>query len=173
MLTKTIAILLWLGAATASAAGIGSGKDAVGPGELEAGNDPAMPLLAQVSTVYGRKEARRIAIEVKPGDAEKIIMVKNERVFPVAILGTADLDVIAVNPRTIRVNAAGGKLVGGSDTRTCKRADVNADDYQDLVCQIKIAAFRVEAGATVLNLVAETYDREPLRGEAEIQLLTD
>ncbi|MDH3389351.1 MAG: hypothetical protein OEN02_15780 [Gammaproteobacteria bacterium] len=173
MLARTIAIFLWLGAATTSAAVIEPGKDAAGPGGLGAGNSRALPLLAQVSTVYGKKEARRIAIEVKPGSAEKIIRVKTERVFPIAILGAEDLDVIAINPRTIRVNAAGGKLVGGSDTRTCKREDANADGYQDLVCQVKIAAFRVEAGETVMNLVAESYDRVPLRGEAEIQLVTD
>ena len=130
-------------------------------------------MLAQVSTLYGRQEARPIAIEIKPGSVKKIVRIKSERVFPIALLGAEDLDVTAINPRTIRVTAASEKLVGRADTRTCKREDINADNNQDLICNVKIVAFRVEAGETVLKLVAETYAREPLKSEAVIEIDTN
>ena len=143
----------------------------------EAGREPAgdggqaAMLLAQVSTMYGKQEGRLIEIEVKPGDENKEIPIKIQRVFPIAILGSARLDVTLVNPRTIRVTAADKKLVGRSDTRTCRREDVNRDGFQDLVCDVKTAAFRLEAGETVLILEAETYEREKLKAESKILIV--
>ena len=143
----------------------------------EAGREPAgggaqAPLLlAQVSTMYGKQEGRRIEIEVKPGSESKEIPIKTERVFPIAILGSAKLDITLVNPRTIRVTAADKKLVGRSDTRTCRREDVNRDGFQDLVCDVKTAAFKLEAGETVLSLEAETYEREKLKAESKILIV--
>ena len=145
------------------------------PGEAghEAAGNGAQPplLLAQVSTMYGKQEGRLIEIEIKPGNENKEIPIKIERIFPIAILGSATLDITLVNPRTIRVTAADKKLVGRSDTRTCRREDVNQDGFEDLVCDIKTAAFRLEAGETILSLEAETYEREKLKAESKILIV--
>ncbi len=134
-----------------------------------AGDGPL--LLAQVSTLYGRQEARRIEIEIKPGSESKAIPIKTERVFPVAIFGSATLDVTLVNPRTVRISAADKKLVGRADTRTCRRQDINGDSFQDLVCDVKTAVFRLDLGELEVTLVAETYNREPLRAEYTILIV--
>ena len=133
------------------------------------GDAPLM--LAQVSTLYGKKEARRIEIEIKPGSDSKAIPIRTERVFPIAIFGAADLDVTLVNPRTIRISAADKKLVGRADTRTCRRQDINGDGFEDLVCDVKTAVFRLDLGELVVTLVAETYAREPLTGEDTILIV--
>ena len=128
-------------------------------------------LLAQVNTTYGKIEGNRVEIDIKPGSDSNEIPIKTERNFPIAIFGSADLDITLVNPRTIRVTAAGKKLVGRSDVRTCKRQDINADSYEDLVCVVKTVAFGLQPGELVLSLEAETYQRQKLRGEGTILIV--
>ena len=130
-------------------------------------------LLAQVSTLYGKQEPSPVEIVIKPGSESNTIPIRTERIFPVAILASENLDITLVNPRTIRVEAAGKKLVGRSDTRTCRREDINADERLDLICDVKTVAFRLDPGEIVLTLIAETYKRQPLRGEATIHIVAE
>lgn len=144
-------------------------------GALSAAAPPAKTetplLLAQVNTTYGKKEANRIEIDIKPGSESNEIPIKTERNFPIALFGSAELDITLVNPRTIRVTAAEKKLVGRSDVRTCRREDINGDSYQDLVCVVKTVAFRLPPGELILTLEVETYQRQPLRGEGTILIV--
>ena len=128
-------------------------------------------LLAQVNTLYGKEEANRVEIDIKPGSETNEIPIKTERNFPIAIYGSEELDITLVNPRTIRVTAAEKKLVGRSDVRTCKRQDINADSHADLVCVVKTVAFRLPPGELILTLEAETYQHQPLRGEGTILIV--
>ena len=144
-------------------------------GALSAATPPAESetplLLAQVNTLYGKKEANRVEIDIKPGSESNEIPIKIERNFPIAIFGSTELDITLVNPRTIRVTAADKKLVGRSDVRTCRREDINADTHADLICVVKTVAFRLEPGELILTLEAETYQRQPLRGEGTILIV--
>jgi len=168
MLPKTLAIILILTAAGAQAATSGRILDHTEAG-LRAGADPL--LLAQVSTLYGTEEAWPIEIDIKPGSETNEIPIKTERVFPIAIFGSEKLDITRLNPRTIRVTAAGKKLVGRADTRTCQRQDLNGDSRDDLVCDVKTVAFRLDPGELELTLVAETYEHQPLKGTGTIRVV--
>jgi hypothetical protein len=165
MFRVSSALFLLLSVSVAQSSPAGKSEN---PGAVNGG---APLLLAQVSTMYGKQEGRRIAIVIKPGSDNKEIPIKTERVFPIAILGSARFDVTLVNPRTIRVTSASKKLVGRSDTRTCRREDINADDYADLICDVKTAAFKLDPGELVLTLEAETYEREKLLAEGTIVIV--
>jgi len=130
-------------------------------------------LLAQVSTLYGTEESRPIEIDIKPDSETNEIPIRTERVFPIAIFGSEELEVTKINPRTIRVTAAEKKLVGRADTRSCRREDINGDSLEDLICNVKTVAFRLDAGELALTLVAETYEHESLKAEGTILVVTD
>ena len=166
MLPKTLAIILILSAAGAQAAG-----PALDQPDAGLGNGAHPLLLAQVSTLYGTEEAWPIEIDIKPGSETNEIPIKTERVFPIAIFGSEKLDITRLNPRTIRVTAAGKKLVGRADTRTCQRQDLNGDSRDDLVCDVKTVAFRLDPGELELTLVAETYEHQPLKGTGTIRVV--
>lgn len=170
MLRKTLATILILTAAGAQAAT--SGRIFV---DTEAAPLAAAEplLLAQVSTLYGSEEAWPIEIDIKPGSETKEIPIKTERVFPIAIFGSEKLDITRLNPRTIRVTAAGKKLVGRADTRTCQRKDLNGDSRDDLVCDVKTVAFRLDPGELEVTLVAETYEHQPLKGTGTIVVVAN
>jgi len=170
MIRNTLPALLILAAVTAQA-----GNTAANSG-LPAGaaSVAAAPLLlAQVSTLYGSEQAWPIEIDIKPGSETNEIPIKTERVFPIAIFGSERLDITRLNPRTIRVTAADKKLVGRADTRSCQRKDLNGDSRDDLVCDVKTVAFRLEPGDLVLTLVAETYEHQQLKGEGTIRIVTN
>lgn len=130
-------------------------------------------LLAQVSTWTGKEDSRPIEIDIKPDSDTNEIPIRTERVFPIAIFGSEKLEVTKINPRTIRVTAAGKKLVGRADTRSCRREDINGDSLEDLICNVKTVAFRLDAGELLLTLVAETYEHEPLKAEGTIMIVVD
>jgi len=163
MLRNTMAIILFLAAANAQAA-----ADVFGATDTRNHDRRPALLLAQVSTLYGKEQAWAVEIDIKPGSDSNEIPIKTERAFPIAILGSAKLDVTLINPRTIRVTAADKKLVGRSDTRTCRRADVDGDSREDLICDVKTVAFKLDPGELLLTLVAETYQHQQLKGEGTI-----
>ena len=168
MLRKTLAAIIILTAAGAQGAttGIQLDRHDAGP---DNGANPL--LLAQVSTLYGSEQAWPIEIDIKPGSETNEIPIKTERVFPIAIFGSEKLDITKLNPRTIRVTAADKKLVGRADTRTCQRKDLNGDSRDDLVCDVKTVAFRLDPGELEVTLVAETYEHQPLKGIGTIVIV--
>ncbi len=165
MIRNLLATLLIAAAASAPAA---TTTDRPG----SAGHAASAPLLlAQVSTLYGKEEAWPIRIDIKPDSDGNEIPIKTERQFPIAIFGSEQLDITLLNPRTIRVTAAEKKLVGRADTRSCRRQDVDGDSREDLVCDVKTVAFRLEPGELVVTLVAETYQHQQLKGEDRIVVI--
>lgn len=62
-----------------------------------------------------------MAIDIMPGDSKNIVPANFLRVIPVGILGSSDLNVIEINPRTIKLNAVDVMLVGKSDKSLASR----------------------------------------------------
>ena len=166
MLRKILATLL----ITAASSQAGAAADGFGLSQHEAS---APLLLAEVSTAYGKEEAWIVEIVIKPGSDTTEIPIRTERVFPVAILGSEQLDITLLNPRTIRVTAAGKKLVGRADTRSCLRQDVDGDGHEDLVCDVKTVAYKLEPGEILLMMEAETYQHQKLKGEGTIIVIAN
>ena len=171
MIRKTLATLLILAAANPPA-GAAVSEPVLSPGTAEYATGTPL-LLAQVSTLYGQAEAWKVEIDIKPGSESNEIPIRTERIFPIAIFGSEQLDITLLNPRTIRVTAAGKKLVGRADTRTCRREDLNGDSREDLVCDVKTVAFKLDPGELLLSLEAETYRHQKLVGEGTIVVISN
>ena len=171
MIRKTLATLMIMAAAN-TPAGAATDESPLPPGTTGFATDTPL-LLAQVSTLYGKEEAWKVEIDIKPGSESNEIPIRTERIFPIAIFGSERLDITLLNPRTIRITSAGKKLVGRADTRTCRREDLNGDSREDLVCDVKTVAFKLDAGELLLILEAETYQHQKLVGEATIVVISN
>jgi len=128
-------------------------------------------ITAQASKLFGEQGPITMTIDIKPGSPENVIRTGAKRVIPVAILGSSDLDVIAINPRTIRLNGVDIMLVGKSDKSLCHQADINDDSYEDLVCDVRTTGYKVVEGEYTIILKAGTYNGESLRGEDRIRIV--
>ncbi|TNF89651.1 MAG: hypothetical protein JSU67_14740 [Gammaproteobacteria bacterium] len=110
-------------------------------------------------------------IDIKPESEINTITTNAGRVIPVAILGSPTLDVVSINPRTIRLEGIDVMLVGKSDKSLCKQVDINNDGHLDLLCDVRTTGFRVNPGTYTFRLKAETYDKTILRGEDQLRII--
>ena len=127
--------------------------------------------LAQSSRLFGGDPSSTMQIDIKPESDANTINTSSARIIPVAILGSATLDVISINPRTIRLEGVGVMLVGKSDKSLCKKIDLNSDGHLDLLCDVRTTGFRVNPGSYTIRLKAETYDKAVLRGEDQLRII--
>jgi len=127
--------------------------------------------LAQSSRLFGGDPSSSMQIDIKPDSEINTIGTRAARAIPVAILGSATLDVVSINPRTITLEGVDVMLVGKSDKSLCQQLDVNADGHLDLLCDVRTTGFRVKPGAYTIRLKAETYDKTSLRGEDYLRIV--
>ena len=167
MSTRILATLLcaWACVPTALASGAGS------PDTERV--DSQFTIVARASNLFGASGPNAMTIDIKPGDAKNIVRASSGRVISVAILGSGELDVIEINPRTIRLNGVDVMLVGKSDKSLCRRMDLNEDGYEDLVCDVRTTGFKVGEGEFRITLKAATYHGESLTGEDVIRVVRD
>lgn len=134
----------------------------------------ATAALAQSSRLFGGQDDTSMRIDLLPDLEVNVIKTRSGRVIPVAILGSATLDVGDINPRTIRLTGMDVMLVGKSDKSLCQRpADINGDGYLDLLCDVRTTGFRVGEGTYSILLEAETYDKESLSGQDKLQIVAN
>ena len=165
MAVRIFVTLLWAWAGVANAAATG-----VSSPDLEQSGGH-FTLTARESNLFGGHGPTVMAIDINPGDSENIVRASSGRVIPVAIYGSRDLDVTAINPRTIRLNGVDVMLVGKSDKSLCRQVDINDDGYEDLVCDVRTTGFKVGEGEFKIILKAATYNGESLRGEDRIKIV--
>lgn len=130
----------------------------------------APPVLAQATNLFERQPTS-ITVDILPGDDSNEIRTQAGRVVEIAILGSAEVDVGAINPRTIRLKGVDVLLVGKSDKSLCKPRDINADGRDDLVCDVRTTGFRVSPGEYLIRIEASTYAGESLLGEDRINVI--
>ena len=167
MAVRILATLFWTWAGIFGAAATG-----VSSLDLEQGGGH-FAIVAQASNLFGGQGPTAMTIDIKPGDSKNIINASSGRVIPVAILGSSDLNVTAINPRTIKLNAVDVMLVGKSDKSLCHQTDINDDSYEDLVCDVRTTGFKVGEGEYKIILKAATYKGESLIGEGRIKIVLD
>ena len=127
--------------------------------------------IAQSSRLFGGDPSSSMQIDIKPESEINTITTNAGREIPVAILGSPTLDVVSINPRTIRLEGIDVMLVGKSDKSLCKQVDINGDGHLDLLCDVRTTGFRVNPGTYTLRLKAETYDKTILRGEDQLRII--
>ena len=128
-------------------------------------------LVAQANILFGEQQPTTIAIDIIPGSPENIVRPGAWRLLPVAILGSAELEVTSINPRTIRLNGVDIMLVGKSDKSLCVEKDINDDTYKDLLCDVRSTGFKIGEGEFAIIIKAGTYAGESLRGEDRIKIV--
>lgn len=128
-------------------------------------------LIAQANILFGEQQPTTIAIDIMPGSPENIVRPGAWRLLPVAILGSAELEVTSINPRTIRLNGVDIMLVGKSDKSLCVEKDINDDTHKDLLCDVRSTGFKIGEGEYAIIIKAGTYSGESLRGEDRIKIV--
>jgi len=88
--------------------------------------------------------ALQVFVDIKPGNCPNPLNVKSSGVLPVAILGTADLDVTTIDPTSIRLAGVeplrnGLEDVAGpvSDSNDCNCIEAGPDGFLDLTLKFK------------------------------------
>lgn len=107
----------------------------------------------------------RVEIDVKPGDEPNCFNINGHGVIPVAILGSDTVDVSTVDRGSLAFSGLAVR-VRGNDARSCGIEDVNADGFDDLVCQFEDDG-QWTAGGSVATLQGLIGD-EPFSGSDNI-----
>jgi len=162
---RIFATMIWALAAASNAAETGGNSL-----DLEQGSGQ-VTVTAQASNLFGGQGRTAMTIDIKPGDSKNIVRASSGRVIPVAIFGSSELNVTAINPRSIRLNGVDVMLVGKSDKSLCRQADINDDSYEDLVCDVHTTGFKVGEGEFMIIIKATTYHGESLTGEDRIRIV--
>ena len=103
-------------------------------------------------------EVPDVDIDLKPGSCPNCVNPDSRGRVAVAILGSADLDVLDVDQDTVQLE--------GVSAQRCSVEDVNDDGFSDLVCHFKTLEVtwpQNEACADV-RLTAELNDGTPIEG---------
>jgi len=128
-------------------------------------------IIAQANILFGEQQPTTITIDIIPASPDNIVRPGAWRLLPVAILGSAELEVTSINPRTIRLNGVDIMLVGKSDKSLCVEKDINDDTYMDLLCDVRSTGFKIDEGDYAIIIKAGTYSGESLRGEDRIKIV--
>lgn len=112
-----------------------------------------------------------VDIDIKPGSDRNPINNDGHGVIPVAILGSADLDVTLILPETVELEGMPVKAVGKQGKLLAHYEDVNGDGLDDLVVQITDVEGTFAPGATTALLTGELIDGTLIGGADEITLV--
>ena len=88
--------------------------------------------------------------------------------IPVAILGSADFDVLDVEPGTVQLAGLSVKVRGKANKLLAHYEDVNGDGFIDLVLQIEDVAGTFASGNGIATLTGQLFDGTPIAGSDDI-----
>jgi probable HAF family extracellular repeat protein len=133
--------------------------------------------VADSTLIIVPKPAIEVAVDIKPGSCPNPVNVKSSGVLPVAILGAEDVNVITIDPTSVRLSGveplrSSYEDVAGpvSDVNDCNCITNGPDGFLDLT--LKFATQRiVEAVGDVndgdelqLELIGVLFDETPIEG---------
>ena len=118
-----------------------------------------------------------VAVDIKPGSCPNPLNVKSNGVLPVAILGTEDVNVIDIDPFSIRLADVNAIRCGFEDVAAlfleaseCTCTEDGADGFLDLTLKFKTQDIAAMLGQVshgdelVLTLTGNLYDGTPIEG---------
>jgi hypothetical protein len=122
-----------------------------------------------------------VDVDIKPGSSPNSINLGSGGTTAVAILGSANFDVITVNPDTLTLGTAGVKTVGKTARTLCSVADVSGDfsagpegapdGFDDMVCHFITMDIVPEAGETTATISGELNDTTPIEGTDSVNIV--
>ncbi len=129
--------------------------------------------------------ALQVAVDIKPGSCPNPLNVKSSGVLSVAILGTNDVNVITIDPTSIRLAGvkplrSGLEDVAGSvaDGNDCNCSEAGPDGFLDLTLKFKTQEVAEAIGdvndgdVLVLELTGVLFNESPIEG-ADCVLILD
>lgn len=108
-----------------------------------------------------------VEIDVKPGSDPNCFNLNGRGVVPVAILGSAELDVGAVDLDTLTLDGLTVR-VRGNRSPSCSFEDANADSFLDLVCHFEDQPENWTGGLDEVVLAGSLLDGTPIEGTDSI-----
>lgn len=112
-------------------------------------------------------EAIPVGIDIKPGSFPNSINLKANGVIPVAVLGSATLDVLTLDPATAEFGPGKAKNVLAPSY-----ADVNSDSHLDLVLHFRTEDTGIAPGATEARLLIYTYGGAAYEGSDSVRIVS-
>ncbi|HSN93173.1 MAG TPA: hypothetical protein VLS93_18230 [Anaeromyxobacteraceae bacterium] len=121
----------------------------------------ARPLIDQGVTgpTVGPVDATPIRVDLKPGEEPNAVNPRSQGVVPLAILGSAALDVRAIDAGTIQLVPSGAAPRDGGRVE-----DVNGDGHPDLLLHFSTPAIGLRCGDTTVVLGTRTRGGARLAG---------
>jgi len=111
-----------------------------------------------------------VDIDIKPNSASNRIRLRSWGNVPVAIFGSADFDVVDVDPATIALAAAPVALKRNGTPMAAVK-DVNGDGIMDLVVRVSTVALQLSGADETAALEGRTFDGTPIRGEDSVRIV--
>lgn len=132
---------------------------------------------ADITFITAPEPVIEVAVDIKPGSCPNPLNVRSKGVLPVAILGTEDFDVKAIDVASIRLAGVGPDRSGYedlaapvSDTNDCDRITDGPDGFPDLILKFETQRI-VEAIGDVnngdevqLELIGVLFNETPIEG---------
>jgi hypothetical protein len=122
-----------------------------------------------------------VAIDVQPGSSPNSINLGSNGTTPVAILGSATLDVNTIDVETLTFGTAGVKTVGKTARYMCSIADVSGDfsaglagrpdGFPDLVCHFVTVNIVPEDGGTTAKIMGDFLAGGSFEGTDSVQIV--
>ncbi len=113
-----------------------------------------------------------VDIDIKPGSYPNAVNTDGTGVIPVAVLGSATLDVNTIDPATVALESMPVKVVGKSSDRLLySYEDVNGDGILDLVLQIADQDNIFAPGDSTATLTGKLRDGRAFEGSDSIQVV--
>ena len=101
----------------------------------------------QPAYAHEEHEHMHVAIDIRPGSYPNPINLKSSGSVPVALLGSAEFDVMSVNPDSVTFGRVHHHESGASPLRDAYE-DVNQDGFLDIVLHFKIKEIDLDSNDT-------------------------
>ncbi len=121
---------------------------------------------ASVTAASKSYSAVTVAIDIKPGSNPNCFNNDGKGVIPVAILGSASLDVTTIDPASVKLEGLAVKVVGKNMLASIQ--NVNGDSYPDLVVQIQDVDAVFAPGSGIATLTASLFSGGVIAGSDSI-----
>lgn len=111
-----------------------------------------------------------VLIDIKPGSYPNSINLGSNGVVPVAIFGSATLDVHQIDPTTIKLANTSVNLKGNGQPMA-SYSDVNGDGFTDIVVQVSTQALQLTANDVKANLEGQLTGGTLIKGPDSVRIV--
>jgi len=109
-----------------------------------------------------------VTLAIKPGSERTCFTQNDHGVIPVAILGSAALDVSEIVIESLSLQGLAGKMAGKNHQYLAHIENARGDEYPDLVVQFQISENWIASGNGIAPLTGRLSDGTLIRGSDSI-----